>query len=139
MCKETKNNPQLNKVTKNNKSPTMAKHKVKFHLANIQGKIRPYLKVSNNLKAQMQVVVESYAMEKGNIKEVQDEIRRSGEIHGRDSGSQHPSFEASSTYLAKDPFRFIPPSYKDAKPKPKRKKIDSFFYPIPPWLLMHHR
>ena len=49
-------------------------HRIKQHLAHARGNIKPCLKVSDNLKAEMFALLESYQAEKAKHKKIQSEM-----------------------------------------------------------------
>ena len=49
-------------------------HRIKEHLAHAGGNIKPCLKVSDNLKAEMLALLESYQAEKAKHKKIQSEM-----------------------------------------------------------------
>ena len=71
-------------------------HRIKQHLAHARGNIKPCLKVSDNLKAEMFALLESYQAEKAKHKKIQSEIGRSSSQ--MESRERIPSFEESSSF-----------------------------------------
>ena len=70
-------------------------NRLKQHLAGARGNVRPCLKVSDDLRAEMLGLLESYQAEKAKIKRVQKEIERSC---SSDFLERNPSFEESSSF-----------------------------------------
>ena len=77
-------------------------NRLKQHLVGTRGNVRPCLKVSDDLRAKMLGLLESYQAEKYKNKRVQREIGRSC---SSDFLERNPSFEESSSFpnLAHDP------------------------------------
>jgi hypothetical protein len=75
-------------------------HRIKQHLANARGNIKPCLNVSDELKAEMMGLLEGFQADKAKNKKVRKEVGRSsgGTIFDSDPQNRMPSFEESSTF-----------------------------------------
>ena len=71
-------------------------NRLKQHLVGTRGNVRPCLKVSDDLRAEMLGLLESYHAEKSKNKRVQKDIGRSC---SSDFLDRNPSFEESSSFL----------------------------------------
>jgi hypothetical protein len=85
-------------------------HRIKQHLANARGNIKPCLEVPDELKAEMMGLLEGYQADKAKNRKVQKEVgRNSGGIRTRfdsDPQDRMPSFEESSAFPipGRDPY-----------------------------------
>jgi hypothetical protein len=75
-------------------------HRIKQHLANARGNIKPCLKVFDELKAEMMGLLESFQADKAKNKKVRKEVGRSsgGTRFDSDPQDRMPSFEESSAF-----------------------------------------
>jgi hypothetical protein len=83
-------------------------HRIKQHLANARGNIKPCLKVSDELKVEMMGLLESFQADKAKNKKVRKEVGRSsgGTRFDSDPQDRMPSFEESSAFPipGRDPY-----------------------------------
>jgi hypothetical protein len=83
-------------------------HRIKQHLTHARGNIKPCLKVSNELKDEMQGLLDAFQSDKAKNKNVQKEVGRSSSGTRFDSDLQDrmPSFEESSVFPipGRDPY-----------------------------------
>jgi hypothetical protein len=75
-------------------------HRIKQHLAHARGNIKPCLEVSDELKVEMQGLLEAFQADKANNKKVRKGVGRSsgGTRFDSDLQDRMPSFEESSTF-----------------------------------------
>jgi hypothetical protein len=122
-------------------------HRIKQHLANARGNIKPCLKVSDELKAEMMGLLEGFQADKAKNKKVKKEVGRSsgGTRFDSDPQDRMPSFEESSAFPipGRDPYtnpreevEHVGGSGAGASgSKRPRGNLDSFFYPALPLVL----
>jgi hypothetical protein len=83
-------------------------HRIKQHLANARGNIKPCLEVPDELKAEMMGLLEGYQADKAKNKKVRKEVGRSsgGTRFDSDPQDRMPSFEESSAFPipGRDPY-----------------------------------
>jgi hypothetical protein len=83
-------------------------HRIKQHLANARGNIKPCLEVSDELKAEMMGLLEGFQEDKSKTKKAKKEVGRSsgGTRFDSDPQDRMPSFEESSAFpiLGHDPY-----------------------------------
>jgi hypothetical protein len=116
-------------------------HRIKQHLANARGNIKPCLNVSDELNAEMMGLLEAFQADKAKNKKVRKEVGRSsgGTRFDSDPQDRMPSFEESSAFPipGRDPYtnpreevEHIGGSGAGASgSKRPRGNLDSFFLP----------
>ena len=122
-------------------------HRIKQHLANARGNIKPCLEVPDELKAEMMGLLEGYQADKAKFKKLQKEVGRSsgGTRFDSDPQDRMPSFEKSFAFPIPrhDPYtnpreevEHVGGSGAGASgSKRPRGNLDSFFYPALPLVL----
>eukprot|EP00253_Pinus_taeda_P027317 PITA_27317 len=106
-------------------------NRIKEHLTHWRGQVKPYANVYDDLKAEMQSLIESYNEEKGKNKRLKKDITKSQKddvlFSDPDFEAYMPSFEESSSFPSK--VRKGSSSGLNLKRTTTRKGIDSFFVP----------
>jgi hypothetical protein len=116
-------------------------HRIKQHLAHARGNIKPCLEVSDELKAEMQGLLDAFQADKAKNKKLRKEVGRSsgGIRFDSDLQDRMPSFEESSAFPipGRDPYTNPREEVEDvggsgagaSTSKRPRGNLDSFFVP----------